>query len=471
MRRDEKGIALIAVLILMGVLSVIASSLVFVSQTETWASQNYRVMTEARYGAESGVHRAANYLMLNYTPPSTTGADLLASYDLTKSPVEFNGQPVVLRSSGASNYPVQAVVDGFVANVPGTLAGGDPVTYNARAFLVAMRQVTVYGSTTPATIQTWRIVGEGAIGGARPASTDVEATVERMLTPMFKYAAFATDAGCGALSWSGGGSTDSYDSSSYTPGVFQNYGGNVGTNGNLDQNGGPTVINGSLSTPRSGVGSCATGAVTALTLSGSSPPTQGLIELPQNVTYPPPTVPVIPVGSPNVSFNSGTTTIAPGNYGDISFKGTLRLSAGTYNVNSLTMTGHAILDITSGPVILNVTGYNTAGVPSSGYMASPIDFTGQALTTNSGLDPTMFQIMYAGDGNIKMAGGADTAGLLYAPNATIQNNSAGAQWFGAVIGRRVTDAGHATIHYDRRLSTTAMMVGPWLMDSFSWRRF
>ena len=60
---DEHGVALIMVLIMMGILSVLGASLVLVSQTETWSSQNYRLMTEARYGAESGVHKAANYLM------------------------------------------------------------------------------------------------------------------------------------------------------------------------------------------------------------------------------------------------------------------------------------------------------------------------------------------------------------------------------------------------------------------------
>ena len=49
--------------------------------------------------------------------------------------------------------------------------------------------------------------------------------------------------------------------------------------------------------------------------------------------------------------------------------------------------------------------------------------------------------------------------------------STNAEWFGAVIARRVTDAGHATIHYDRRLGSKAMMVGEWMMDSFTWRRF
>jgi hypothetical protein len=472
---DEKGVALVMVLILMGVLSVLGASLIFVSQTETWSSQNYRLMSETRFGAESGVHKAANYLLYSYSPPGTT-ADPMSNYDITGAHVRYNGQDVQLRSNGASNYPVQAVIDAFVAGAHGTLTGGHLVTYDARATLVSMRQVVVYGSTTPMTVQTWQVVGEGAIAGAKPARVDVSAIIERLIQPVFSYAAFATDSGCGALSWSGGGATDSYDSSQVVAGVatFANYDGNVGTNGNLDQNGGPTVINGSLSTPRSGVGACATGAVTALTLSGSSPPVEGLVELPQPVTYPTPDVPSPPpTGNFAVPKNGAGNNIvkAPGSYGNIDLKGTLHLTAGTYNINSLTMGAGASLVIDSGPVVLNIAGYATAGDAASGLMAIPFDLTGGSLITNANLDPSMFQITYAGTGEIKMAGGSKSAGLLYAPNATVKNNSANAEWFGAVIARKVTDAGHATIHYDRQLANKVMTVGPWMMDSFTWRRF
>jgi hypothetical protein len=463
------------VLIMVGIISVIGSSLIFVSQTETWASQNYQLMSEARYGAEAAVQRASNYILYTYPAPGTV-SDPMASYDITNTPVTTGGAPVSLRSVGASNYPVAAVATAFVAAAHGTVTGGHVVTYDARAFLLSMRQVTVYGSATPVTVQTWRIVGQGTIAGPKPAQVDVEAILERQVTPMFNYAAFAQDNGCGALSWAGGGFTDSYDSSQVVGGVatFSASDGDVGTNGNLDQNGGPTIIQGSLSTPRTGVGACATGAVTALTLSGSSAPTGGVKELPQPITYPPPDVPnPPPTGNFSVPKNGAGNNIvkAPGSYGDIDLKGTLHLTTGTYNINSLDMDAGATLVIDSGPVVMNIAGYATAGDASSGLRATPMDMTGGSLTTMASLDPNMFQIMYAGTGNIKMAGGSKSAGLLYAPNATVQNQSANAEWYGAVIARRVTDAGHAVIHYDRNLKNNALMVGPWMMDSFSWRRF
>ena len=46
----------------MSTLSVLAASLMFLSQTETYASMNYRMMSQARYGAEAGVQKAADFI-------------------------------------------------------------------------------------------------------------------------------------------------------------------------------------------------------------------------------------------------------------------------------------------------------------------------------------------------------------------------------------------------------------------------
>ena len=67
-RDGEQGIALVLALFMVLVMSVLGSSLVFVSQTETLSSHNYRLMSQARYGAESGLHKAANYLLSSAFP-------------------------------------------------------------------------------------------------------------------------------------------------------------------------------------------------------------------------------------------------------------------------------------------------------------------------------------------------------------------------------------------------------------------
>jgi len=82
--KNEKGIALIFALIMIFVMSVMAVSLMFISQSETWSSLNYRLTSQARDGAEAGVDSAANYIMNIYTPPSPASTtDPLSGYNYT----------------------------------------------------------------------------------------------------------------------------------------------------------------------------------------------------------------------------------------------------------------------------------------------------------------------------------------------------------------------------------------------------
>src|SRR5262245_21352329 len=106
---SERGIAIVLALFLMSALSVIAASLMFLSQTETYASMNYKLMSQARYGAEAGVEKAANFLFdtAQYAKPGTVVADPLTNFDYSGSPVTYNAQPVVLSAMTgiSSNYP------------------------------------------------------------------------------------------------------------------------------------------------------------------------------------------------------------------------------------------------------------------------------------------------------------------------------------------------------------------------------
>src|SRR3990172_12251905 len=95
-KRDdrERGIALVLALFLMSAMSVLAASLMFLSQTETYASMNYRMMSQARYAGEAAVQKASDFLLdsAQYTVPSATNvSDPLANYDTTTSPVLYMG--------------------------------------------------------------------------------------------------------------------------------------------------------------------------------------------------------------------------------------------------------------------------------------------------------------------------------------------------------------------------------------------
>lgn len=483
-RANEKGTALILTVILLLVLSVIAVSLMFVSQTETWSSMNYRLMSQARYGAESGLNEAANYLMYTYTAPGT-GTDPLSNYVLTTSPVTYSGSPVVLSSNSAvsSNYPVSSVQTSFSSAASGSVTNGNtPVNYTASATLLSMQQITPYGTTTPVTAQTWQITADGTIGGVRNATVEVSAILERQVTPTFNYAVFATNNGCSALTFGGGGTTNSYDSTTVSGGkvTTQAIEGNVGTNGNLTTGGSTTTINGNLYTPRAGVGACTSSNVTAWT-DKSGTVTGSLVELPQPITYPNPTIP--PPGStdlkmdggfkcpsganaiPGCSVSGSNVTIPPGSYGNVSLTaGTnLHLSAGTYNINSISEAGTSQVIIDSGPVILNVAGNSLSGG------AAAIDLTGGGIS-NPSLVPSNFQIFYAGTANVKLKGGAAASALVDAPNASF-SFSGGGDWYGAVIGQYMTDMGGAAIHYDRRLKEKFYYVGNPTLESFTWNKY
>src|SRR5438105_14909473 len=98
---NERGIALVLSLLLVMILSALTASLLFLAQTETSASMNYRLMSQARYGAEAGIQMAVNHLLSSYTAPASGGADPLSNYNMNVSPVTYGGNPVVLSANSA----------------------------------------------------------------------------------------------------------------------------------------------------------------------------------------------------------------------------------------------------------------------------------------------------------------------------------------------------------------------------------
>ena len=490
---SEQGMAIILALFMMLAMTVLGTSLMFVSKTETLSSHNYRLMSQARYGAESGIHTAANYLLSGAysaaAPGMPASSDLMANYVTTVSPVTYNGAPVVLSwDSTASNYPITAIKTAFAAAAQGTLDVKDaPVTYKARATLKSMRQISDAFTGSLITLQTWDVTAEGSITGARNATVEVSSLIERQTTPVYAYAAFATDNGCAALSFAGGATTNSYDSqaalSSGLP-VVGNYGGNVGSNGNLTEVGNTTVVQGSLSTPRQGVGACTANNVTAQTTSGGASVSGGLNQLSQNVTYPTPPDPnPLP---PTTATDFKKTTGCPSGYGSVCANSTngatitpasassvvtmgnvainagavLQLNAGIYVINSLTMNGNSTIKINSGPVVIKVAGVG---------QTTPLTITGQGLV-NSTFRPSDLQFIYGGTGEVKLAGGDTTAGLFYAPNATA-NITGGADLYGAIVVKQLTEAGGAAIHYDRRLQNDALTAGNYMLSAFTWKNY
>jgi hypothetical protein len=523
-RSNQKGVALIFALIFILVLSVTAATLMFLSQSETWSSMNYRLMTQSRYGAEGGLHAAANYLMNNYTLPGGAGDPLIA-YNMNVSPVTLlaGGPPIALgptMNGISANYPIPTVPLAFNTASQGSLTGGNnTVNYSVSAELIAMRQVFLCGTAQKLTAQLWRLTSHGDITAARKAEVEVSALLEKHVTECYNYAGFATGSGCGSISFNGGGTIDSYNSSALSAAgamsggapVTQNYYGNLGSNGNVNAAPG-TTINGTFSSPDTGVGACGGGAgvdalsgnTTAVTGCATTPTNcvaaPGLVKLPQTVamvtTTIPTTVPPPAFGVSSAATLSPCSGICPangannGNYGDISVSGNsgqvvtfvpagtnaANCAPGIYYVNSISLSGQA--SITVGPcpgtgpgtgnpavylpVIINVVGNG---------QATPLDIGGNGIA-NGTFNSTLLQIQYAGTGAINLHGNGSSSAVLYAPNAPI-TFSGNANWYGSVIGNTLQSNGGASvsIHYDRALQQNLATVGNWTLDTFTWSKY
>ena len=271
--QHERGFALLLALFLTSALSVLGASLMFLSQSETQAGMNYRMMSQARYAAEGGIQKASGFLLNPGQYPTPTEADLLGPLcDRTVSPVTCNGEIVVLSASPSktANLSARSSADCIQSCRQGTDGRRQPHDdlQLVRA-LLALHQFDAYGATKSVTA-TWEITSEGGISGAPRARVEILALVETPKTPASSYAAFASDDTCGALTFGGNTTINSYDSTGLTgttAPTMSTTGGDVGTNGNLAI-GGSVDVQGNLYTPRTGVGSCTGGAVDALTIDG-----------------------------------------------------------------------------------------------------------------------------------------------------------------------------------------------------------
>jgi len=525
-RSNQKGVALIFALIFVLVLSITAASLMFLSQSETWSSMNYKLMTQSRYGAEAGLHAAANYLISTYPQPGISTSDPMTAYNVNVSPVTLaaGGSPIALGSTMNNisvNYPVSSTKTAFnTATQKSLTAGNNTVAYTVSAELLSMRKVIECNNLQPLTAQLWKLTSHGDIAGVRNSEVEVSALLESHVTPCYNYAGFATGSGCGSISFNGGGTIDSYDSGNLSLSggnpVTQTYEGNLGSNGNVNT-AAHTVINGTFSSPDTGVGACSAGNVDALsgnttsvTGCGTSPtnclPAPGLIKLPQAVTLVTPVIPLtVATPAPNLGNGNVPLTLTPcsancdgvlnttGNYGNISISGgnnnvatfvpaqvvvngVLVCVPGTYYVNSISLAGNASIAIgpcpgtgtgpgnpaVYQPVIINVVG---------NAQATPLDIGGNGVSNNT-FNSTLLQIQYAGTGAINLHGNGQSTAVLYAPNAGL-NFTGNANWYGSVIGKTINSNGNASvsIHYDRALQKNLMTVGNWTMDTFTWSKF
>jgi hypothetical protein len=254
------------------------------------------------------------------------------------------------------------------------------------------------------------------------------------------FAVFATGTGCGALSFSGSAYVDSFDSSQGTYAQTKQLAkGVIGSAGNINLSG-QVRVNGPAFVANTGTGNCVNGAP-GISTSGSAAVTGGAFKFATVPTMPAPS-PVTP-GSKDYLL-SADTTLMPGSYGNVAMSGgkTLSLVPGTYNVNSLTLSGGSILAISAaGQVFINIAGNN---------VSQPLSLSGGAIANPSG-KPVNLQFSYGGSLPLTISGGAGSYAVVYAPNAPV-TLSGGADWYGALVTASFTDSGGSPLHYDRSLA-------------------
>src|SRR5215831_9334664 len=484
---NERGIALILALLTLLCLSTLGAGLILLTQTETWTTTNYKMTTQARYASESGLQETLNWLTYSYSASP-------AGLDLTKSPVEYSGSPVVLsaRSGVSANYPTASVRTAFnTALQDQPVSGmGVPATYSTVATLLHMRMVRdMNGALVP--VQTWRVVSQGRLNSARAAKVQLSADLQTPTGPIFQYAAFGDAPVCDSVHSGGNGTTDSYDSSAGPYSVSQsNTDGNLGSNGNIWVEGTSTHLHGSVQTPLSdSPGACNAGSPDALSINGSPTIDGGLVPLTAPLVFPtpPPPSPLPPTTSYSVqggnpcgtgpsalpgcgtigpSGPSAPVTFAPGLYGNITVNNkVVHLSSGTYTFNQLVLAGGAQFIVDSGPVVVQLAGQTLTGTPPV-----VLDMAGGSFVSNPTGNAANFYISYGGTAEVHVRGSSDAYGVVYAPNSPVSvlGNS---NWYGSVLGNTVDASGGINLHYDRNLSSEFYITGSLRAMSFSWNKF
>ncbi|HET9831670.1 MAG TPA: pilus assembly PilX N-terminal domain-containing protein [Vicinamibacterales bacterium] len=553
--RSERGIALVFVLFLLTTVSALAVSLTFLANSETYASGNYKLATQARYAAESSAQKVADYLLgATYNPATVAPGGLVNN---TGSPVTFGGQPVVLTSNANNSvYPDNATKQAFAAMFTGPaanlVAGNTTLTMSATATLIfedAFSDAYLGGTTI---VQTWQITAQGNINGVRTATVEITATVETPEVPAFKYAAFANNNQCQALWFHGSSDTNSYNSQALAtaaingqlpantpptvcaPGVtgpqcMFNKGGDVGTNGNMLIDGGAVNVYGNLSTPRTGVGNCNQGNITALSgaaadIKGGAPlQLPGQVKLPTPAIQAPSTLPSVSISANNANqlahaFDTTCDDLGFGAGGANFGKGTCgasyanpnnpvlliqNMSAGPLSLPQITLNAQVSLVLaarTPGAGVSNEYDFNAikldggasigvstpsqdaqvvvriAGKDNNNNNIDPaINFVGGTFTapvgtcaTCSKYDAALLQFVYGGTNSILMKGNSSASATFYAPNspATLIGDD---NLYGAIIADTIEVAGNASIYYDTTLQTASMTKGQPIMTAFSWK--
>ena len=235
---NQRGVALILVLLAVLVLSTLAAAIVLTSRAETLSSYNFRIVSQAEYAAWAGIQRSVNYFNsaayvpvtpvnapVNYdvSTYSNKPADLFYSNDSGVECIVGCGainSPVVLTTAGGSNYPIAGTITSFVnALNDQTLTAAVGHTGNFTVTAQLMDYHTVNNEFFPAIdlqpFEVWKVTSTGTWNsnvGAGAANPTV--VIEGVISPVYlPFFANALSGSCN-VSLNGSSCTDSFNSTS-----------------------------------------------------------------------------------------------------------------------------------------------------------------------------------------------------------------------------------------------------------------
>jgi Tfp pilus assembly protein PilX len=211
-RSKDLGIALIVVLLALLILSVLTAALVFLARSETMASNNYKLDTQADYLAKAGIQEARNWFAgPRYQAVSQAQAGTSYNVSATGPPYNlwtFNTSPVQCTASacpsvngtvqlmgipgtGTSNYPINSVALKFTSDLVNIPLAGDAKnsgSFSISAVLLNYETVNTgtLAGVNAVPVETWLITSRATWSGGTGSTARVGMAEEQaIIQPIF----------------------------------------------------------------------------------------------------------------------------------------------------------------------------------------------------------------------------------------------------------------------------------------------
>jgi hypothetical protein len=469
-RVEPPGIIMILTLLLVGLMLVMALSLVSLSSSDYMASASNSLSVQSLYNADAGTEEAkmrvspvapaADNIVIGTTvdwrayvysgsiaaPTASQMQSAIQDLDPTYGKKVWD----TTQSEGTTNYAFYNTIQtgankiswGWARIQHKTDNSGNVVYQDILTGSETAASTKVVGGNTYNNMPILWITSEGVQGKVRRMiqmqlnpiiNTTSSTTTTTVVTDPFNDAAH----GKVSVTLIGNALTDSYNSNNgpYDPSSNKNHNGDVSTDSiaagaiSLGTN---TYVDGqALVGPG---GDPATG-VSGETTTGTPNPSGGIGNEPNAWNIPAATIPA-----------TGVTDLGKI---DLSGNSTMNLKEGTYKVScspspctAFKISGNATLTM-SGKVVL--------------YVNGNIDIIGNAVSTAANKPPNFMVYGTASCTDVKVGGNGAFYGAVYTPAAAVQINGNGTI-FGALTGNTITNNGNPTFHYDEALGAVGESV-------------